>query len=81
MLGAGSWLNETMQQLPITMNPSAVVPSLIKFVEPQAIHGEKVFSICNKRKVWLSRGAKTDNEVILSRCIFAVSFLRMLSTK
>ena len=40
-LGAGSQLNETMRLLSISMNPSAVVPSLIKFVEPQAIHGEK----------------------------------------
>lgn len=69
MLGAGSWLSETMQQLLISTNPSAVVPCLIKFVEPQAIHGEKVFSVSNKRKVWLSRGAKPDNEVVVSRYI------------
>lgn len=43
MLGAGSWLNKTMQELSISTNPSAVVPCLIKFVEPQAIHGEKWF--------------------------------------
>lgn len=68
-LGAGSQLNEVMQQLSISTDPSAVIPCLIKFVKPQAIHGEKVFSFCNKRKVWLSRGTKPDNEVILSRCI------------
>lgn len=81
MLGTGSRLNKEVKQLLISPNPSAVVLSLIKFVEPQAIHGEKVFSICNKRQVWLSRGAKADNEVILSHCIFAASFLRTLSTK
>lgn len=41
VLGAGSQLNETMRLLFISMNPAAVVPSLIKFVEPQAIHGGK----------------------------------------
>lgn len=47
----------------------AAVLSLIKFVEPQAIQGEKVFSICPKRKVLLSRCVNPENEVVLSCCI------------
>lgn len=41
VLTTGSQLNEMMHPFFIIVNPPAVVPSLIKFVEPRAIHKEK----------------------------------------
>lgn len=69
MLGAGSWMNKKMQQL-IDERESFSSCSMFNQICRASGHSwRKVVSVCNKRKVCLSRGAKPDNEVILSRCI------------
>lgn len=81
MLGAGSQLEEMMRLLWISMNPSAVVPSLIKFVEPQAIHGEKKCFPSVIRGKFGCQGARTLIMKLSFLSVFYCGFLKNIFHK
>lgn len=70
LVGAGTQLNDTMRLLSIRMSPPAVVPSLIKFVEPQAIHREKTSFPSVIRGKFGCQGA----QILITKLPFLVAF-------